>query len=94
MCGKAILLCHVCQMCLISILVGVVYGGIICSTTLSKGLGPINDVKEILIHKIFNTKNALNVANSTDRDQTPRFCGFSSVPALFVYALFLLLFSS
>ena len=46
-CRKAIL------MCLIPILVEVVhvYGGIICSTTLFKGLARIHEVKEVPIHK-------------------------------------------
>ena len=64
-----------CLMCLILILVGVVYGGSIYSTTPFKGLHvtPINEVKEVLINKRFNTKNALNMANSKDPDETPRF---------------------
>ena len=72
MCGKAILMR---LMCLIPILVGLVhvYGGFICSTTPFKGLAPINEVKEVLIHKSFNTKNALHMANSAGPDETPRF---------------------
>ena len=70
-CGKAILMFI---MCLVPILVGVVYGGIIYSTTPYKGLhvAPINEMKEVLINKRFNTKNALNMANSKDPDETPR----------------------
>ena len=46
-CGKSIL-------CLIPILVGVIYDGIICSLTPFKGLALINEVKEIPIHIRFN----------------------------------------
>ena len=61
------------SMCLTPILVGFVYGGIICFTTPFKGLAPINEVKEVPSHKIVNTKNALNMTNSADPDETPHF---------------------
>ena len=63
-----------CLMCLILILVGVVYGGSIYSTIPFKGLhvAPIIEMKEVLINKRFNTKNALNMANSTDPDESLR----------------------
>ena len=51
LCGKAIL------MCLIPILVGVIYDGFICSKTPLRGLAPINEVKEVLIHIRFNIAN-------------------------------------
>ena len=37
-------------MCLIPIFVGVIYDSIICSKAPFKGLAPINDMKEVLIH--------------------------------------------
>ena len=46
---------------------------IICSKIPFKGLAPINEMKEILIHKRLNTKNVLNMANSADPDETPHF---------------------
>ena len=48
MCGRAII------MCIIPSLVGVIYDGIICSMAPFKGLAPINEVKEFLIHIRFN----------------------------------------
>ena len=47
-CGKAILICQV------TLLVGVIYDGIICSKTPFTGLAPIDEVKEVLIHRIIN----------------------------------------
>ena len=47
-CNKAIL------MCLIPILVGVIHDCIICFKIQFKGLAPIDEVTEVLIHIIFN----------------------------------------
>ena len=50
---------------------------IICSKTPFKGLAPISEVKEVLIHKdlilsnVTCTKNVLKMANSADPDETP-----------------------
>ena len=41
-------------MCLIPILIGVIYDGIMSSNTHFKGLAPNDEVKEILIHINFN----------------------------------------
>ena len=62
--GKAIL------MCLIPILVGVIFDGIICSKTPFKGFSNQRGPDSFTIYSV--TKNVLNMANSADPDETPR----------------------
>ena len=66
-------------MCLIPILEGVIYDGIISSKTPFKGLAPINKVKEVLIHIRFNIVHR-NMANSTDPDEMSQYASSGSTP--------------
>ena len=69
--------CKAIIMCLIPILVGDIYDGIICSKAPFKGSKPINEVKEswLIPDLILSTvsKNMLNMTNSADPDETPLF---------------------
>ena len=51
--------------------------GVYAPKTHFKGLAPINEVKEVLIHISCHlstvTKNVLNMANSAGPDETPRY---------------------
>ena len=68
---------------LLSVLYSIIFQflvlSVICSKTPFKGLAPINEVKEVLFHIIFNIfhhyQECVNMANSSDPDETPHFAG-------------------